>query len=500
MWEPTVGQGVNVNIAHTFEGGAGNGWVIEELNAETDEEDEEEEVAVAEEDDAWLSELAELASISSSSPLVEMVGSAVLVLTAALRRPDPAQVLAAAESIKKRAAKLSELPDGPIRDWYERNLRKGEDGMAEIIKGVLSKAQEVKDKDESFDAEVAKVLGASDYGDLVRAQFPATDEPAKPKPPMSAADRKAILDDASPEALAAAESIKKRVVKLSEIPDGDPIRDWFESNLRKGEEGVAEIIKGVLKSPRSQVADKDDDFKAEVAKVLGASDYGELVRAQFDKPAKPKPPLSAAERSRNDRVHVGKYNVIKEGTMNVAKVQQMTRGADGRLFYEGLELTISDRSVKLAFGIAMPEFDGTGTINDTGEIAWSHGYTSVPVRAAVAVPTDLSWPAVQFQEILLAEQFQASSRSFKVDDMRENLVAAVEQDFLSQPEFNPEIAGAASSAAGSLCRWVINMCESFRAATQASSASWILPGATSAQYHLEKESLSWHEHDKRARR
>ena len=189
--------------------------------------------------------------------------------------------------------------------------------------------------------------------------------------------------------------------------------------------------------------------------------------------------------------------------MNVAKVQKMTRGADGRLFYEGLELTISDRSVKLEIGdrkAAAMGFDFTGTINDTGEIAWSHGYTSVPVRAAVAVPTDLSWPAVQFQEILLAEQFQASSRSLKVDDMRENLVAAVEQDFLSQPEFNPEIAGAASSAAGSLCRWVINMCESFRAATQASSASWILPGATSAQYHLEKESLSWHEHDKRARR
>ena len=69
MWEPTVGQGVNVNVAHTFEGGAGNGWVLEELNAET-EEDEEDEAAVADEDDAWLSELAELASISSPSPLV----------------------------------------------------------------------------------------------------------------------------------------------------------------------------------------------------------------------------------------------------------------------------------------------------------------------------------------------------------------------------------------------------------------------------------------------
>ena len=86
MWEPTVGQGVNVNVAHTFEGGAGNGWVLEELNAET-EEDEEDEAAVADEDDAWLPELAELASISSPSPLVEMVGSAVLVLTAAVRRP-----------------------------------------------------------------------------------------------------------------------------------------------------------------------------------------------------------------------------------------------------------------------------------------------------------------------------------------------------------------------------------------------------------------------------
>ena len=120
-----------------------------QLDAATDEDEEgkEDEAAVAEEDYAWLSELAELASISSPSPLVEMVGSAVLVLTAALRRPDPAQVLAAAESIKKRAAKLSELPDGPIRDWYERNLRKGGGGMAEIIKGVLSKAQEVKDKD-----------------------------------------------------------------------------------------------------------------------------------------------------------------------------------------------------------------------------------------------------------------------------------------------------------------------------------------------------------------
>ena len=50
------------------------------------------------------------------------------------------------------------------------------------IKGVLSKAKEVADMDEDFKAEVAKVLGASDYGELVRAQFPASDKPAKPKP------------------------------------------------------------------------------------------------------------------------------------------------------------------------------------------------------------------------------------------------------------------------------------------------------------------------------
>ena len=195
------------------------------------------------------------------------------------------EVLAAVESIKKGAAKLSMLPDGnPIRAWFESNLAQGEKGVAEIIKGVLKspRTKEVAGKGDDFKAEVGKVLGASpDYGELLRAQFPV----AEPKPPMSDADRKAILDSASPEVKDAVEGVKRSAAKLSMLPHGNPIRGWFEGCLAKGQEGVREVINGVLMSPRTkEVAGKDDSFKAEVAKVLEASNYGELVRAQFRRP------------------------------------------------------------------------------------------------------------------------------------------------------------------------------------------------------------------------
>ena len=129
-----------------------------------------------------------------------------------------------------------------------------------------------------------------------------------------------VLANASPEVLAAVEGIKKGAAKLSMLPDGNPIRAWFESNLAQGEKGVAEIIKGVL-SKAKEVKGKDDDFKAEVAKVLEASDYGDIVRAQF--PAKPK--QAAKKEKKKEQMHRGRG--CKRG-LGVSKRQEQEGRAD----------------------------------------------------------------------------------------------------------------------------------------------------------------------------
>lgn len=77
------------------------------------------------------------------------------------------------------------------------------------------------------------------------------------------------------------------------------------------------------------------------------------------------------------------------------------------------------------------------------------------------IPKDVSWAAGK-KFMGNVDQFLKSLVGFDKDNTPENCVAAVEKEFLANPEFSPENIKSKSSAAAGLCSWVINICKYFR--------------------------------------
>ena len=77
------------------------------------------------------------------------------------------------------------------------------------------------------------------------------------------------------------------------------------------------------------------------------------------------------------------------------------------------------------------------------------------------IPKDVSWAAGK-KSMGNVDQFLKSLISFDKDNTPENCVAAVEKEYMANPEFSPENIKSKSSAAAGLCSWVINICKYFR--------------------------------------
>eukprot|EP01046_Picozoa_sp_COSAG06_P011941 COSAG06_NODE_688_length_13072_cov_15.012719_8_plen_588_part_00 len=125
-----------------------------------------------------------------------------------------------------------------------------------------------------------------------------TQEPTEAEKEVAEAQKKkgaAVLEAASDEAKAAANKTKEGTAGYGNLPAS--IQGWFKVNLDKGEDGIAEIAKGVVNSPHNkECKGKPAEFKAEVIKVLLASDFPALVRAQFPGSAAGKGVPPAAEK------------------------------------------------------------------------------------------------------------------------------------------------------------------------------------------------------------
>ena len=190
--------------------------------------------------------------------------------------PEPTGISAreAADSITKGAHGYSKLPDG-IQAWFKGCLAKGEDGIKEMVKGVVNgpHTEETKGKPEEFKAQVEALLLASDYATVVKSQFPAAGSAST-----------GGEHEGAEGAQAAADSITKGAHGYSKLPDG--IQAWFKGCLAKGEDGIKEMVKGVVNGPHTEeTKGKPEEFKAQVEALLLASDYATVVKSQF--PEKP---------------------------------------------------------------------------------------------------------------------------------------------------------------------------------------------------------------------
>ena len=74
------------------------------------------------------------------------------------------------------------------------------------------------------------------------------------------------------------------------------------------------------------------------------------------------------------------------------------------------------------------------------------------------IPKDLSWNSAK-KMMANVDQFLKSLISFDKDNTPENCVEKVEADYLSQPNFSPQVIMSKSSAAAGLCSWIINICK-----------------------------------------
>lgn len=80
---------------------------------------------------------------------------------------------------------------------------------------------------------------------------------------------------------------------------------------------------------------------------------------------------------------------------------------------------------------------------------------------AGAVPRDLSWAAGK-RFMGNVDAFLRALQNFNKDGLPASVVKRVEDDFIAQPGFKPEIVRSKSLAAAGLCAWVINVCAYFR--------------------------------------
>jgi dynein heavy chain len=77
------------------------------------------------------------------------------------------------------------------------------------------------------------------------------------------------------------------------------------------------------------------------------------------------------------------------------------------------------------------------------------------------IPKDLSWNAGK-KMMNNVDQFLQGLINFDKDNLPENCCAAVEKEFLSNPNFNADYIRNKSGAAAGLCGWVVNVCKYFR--------------------------------------
>eukprot|EP00879_Flechtneria_rotunda_P029616 GHRR01032042.1.p1 GENE.GHRR01032042.1~~GHRR01032042.1.p1 ORF type:complete len:1612 (+),score=608.41 GHRR01032042.1:122-4837(+) len=77
------------------------------------------------------------------------------------------------------------------------------------------------------------------------------------------------------------------------------------------------------------------------------------------------------------------------------------------------------------------------------------------------IPKDLTWAAGK-KYMGNVDAFLKSLLNFDKDNVPENCVAAVEKEYISNPNFNVEFIKNKSSAAAGLCGWVVNICKYFR--------------------------------------
>jgi len=77
------------------------------------------------------------------------------------------------------------------------------------------------------------------------------------------------------------------------------------------------------------------------------------------------------------------------------------------------------------------------------------------------IPKDLTWNAGK-KFMGNVDGFLKSLTAFDKDNTPENCVAAVERDYLSNPNFNADYIRSKSGAAAGLCGWVVNICKYFR--------------------------------------
>jgi len=77
------------------------------------------------------------------------------------------------------------------------------------------------------------------------------------------------------------------------------------------------------------------------------------------------------------------------------------------------------------------------------------------------IPKDLSWNAGK-KMMNNVDQFLQGLINFDKDNLPEACCAAVEKEFLSNPNFNADYIRNKSGAAAGLCGWVVNICKYFR--------------------------------------
>jgi hypothetical protein len=111
----------------------------------------------------------------------------------------------------------------------------------------------------------------------------------------------AAADSASAEAKQAAASMLDSVRDVKRLPAA--IHDLIKKAVQKGDSGITEMIHAAVSMPQNpQTASKSDEFKAEVAAVLTASDYSEVLKAQFPD-LKPKKKLMDLRPTTHSRAH-----------------------------------------------------------------------------------------------------------------------------------------------------------------------------------------------------
>ena len=81
----------------------------------------------------------------------------------------------------------------------------------------------------------------------------------------------------SKEAVEAADKVKEKMLTAKTWPD--PYQKWLKGLLKKGDDGVKELIKALV---GKVMAKASEELKQEVQGLLEASDFGDLARGLFE--------------------------------------------------------------------------------------------------------------------------------------------------------------------------------------------------------------------------